>query len=75
MRWELSDLLNFTVADAGGADPQPSTGAFDQRANRLQVQVPPAFRDIVSVADAVPELGTPATDFASFRHDTEISVY
>ena len=52
---ELRDLLNFIVADARRADPQPFARAVHQRANRLEVDVPATLGDVVSVADAVPE--------------------
>jgi hypothetical protein len=34
----------------------------------LQIHVPTPFGDVMGVADAVPELGTFATDFTHFRH-------
>jgi hypothetical protein len=70
----LRDLLDFAVPNARGADPEPLAGAVDEGPNGLQVHVPAAFGDIVGVADAVPELGAAATNFAYFRHKTEISL-
>ena len=70
---ELRDLLDFTRADAGGANAEPAAGAIDHGTHGLQVQIPPSLRYIVSVADAVPELGAAATDFADFRHKTRLS--
>ena len=43
------------------------------RAHGLQIQVPDALGDVVSVADAVAELRTPATYFADLCHKTELS--
>jgi hypothetical protein len=70
----LGDFLDFAGADTGCADAQPLAGAVDERANGLQVHVPTTFSDIMCVADAVAELGTAATNFANFRHKTEISL-
>ena len=70
----LGDFLDFAGADTGSADAQPLAGAVDKRANGLQVHVPAAFSDIMGVADAVPELRAAATNFAYFRHSTEISL-
>jgi hypothetical protein len=70
----LRDLLNLTGPDARRADTEAFTGAVDQSPHGLQVHVPAAFGDIVGVADAVSELRTAATNFAYFRHSTEISL-
>jgi hypothetical protein len=70
---ELRDLLNLTSTDAGGADTEPAAGAVDQSANGLQVEIPTPLGHVVSVADAVSELGAAATDFANFRHKTGFS--
>jgi hypothetical protein len=72
-RNELRDLLDFTGPNAGRANAQAPARAIHQRTHRLQVQIPTPLRHIVSVTDAVPELGTAATNFANFRHKTEIS--
>jgi hypothetical protein len=64
-------LLNFPGTDAGGADAHFLGCPVDEGVNRLQVQIPAAFRDIVGVADAVTELRTAATDFANLSHITE----
>jgi hypothetical protein len=73
-RKRLSDLLDFAGTDARRANAKAAAGAVHQRANRLQVQVPTALRQIVGVADAVTELGTAATDLANFCHKTEFSL-
>jgi len=65
--------LNFAAANAGGADAYALAGALNDGANALQIYVPPAVAHVVSVADAVPELGTTAADFTHSRHWDEIS--
>src|SRR5581483_8891466 len=64
----LGDLLNLAIADARRANADALSGALHQRANRLQVHVPTAFRYIVGMADAVAELRTAATNFANSCH-------
>jgi hypothetical protein len=65
--------LNFAAANAGSTDADPLAGALNYGANALQIDVPPAVAHIVSVADAVPELGTTAANFTHSRHWDEIS--
>ena len=69
----LRDFLNFTVADAGRADADTTARALYQSPDGLQIQVPAALGYIVRVADAVPELWPPATDFTDLCHKTELS--
>jgi hypothetical protein len=75
--WEafegLRDFLNFTVPDARRADPDPFAGALYQSSDRLQIDVPAPFGDVVSVADPAAELGAATTYFANLSHKTEIS--
>ena len=65
----LRDLLNFAGANAGGTDADAAASAVDHRANGLQIQIPAAFGDVMSVADAATELGTASTHFAYSCHD------
>lgn len=70
---ELGDLLNFTVANARRADLEPFAGALDEGAHRLQVDIPAALGDVMSVADAVAKLRPATANFANLCHKTEIS--
>jgi Protein of unknown function (DUF3738) len=70
---ELGDLLDFSIADARRADAHPTAGAIHQRADRLQVQVPASFRNVMSVADLIAENRLPAAYFTNLCHWTEIS--
>jgi hypothetical protein len=70
---ELRDFLDFTVPNARRADPHPFAGAFDQGADRLEIDIPAALGDVMSVADAVTELRPATTYFANLCHKTEIS--
>src|ERR1043166_3596335 len=70
----LRDLLNLTRTDARGAHPEPPSGAVHQSANRLQIDVPAAFRHVVGVTDAVSELRAASTNLTNLRHKTEISL-
>jgi len=70
----LSDLLDFAIADAGGANLHAAAGAFHESANRLQVDVPTPLSDIVGVADPVAELRPPPANLANLCHKTEISL-
>jgi hypothetical protein len=69
----LSGFLNLTGANARRANANPAARAVDQRSNRLQIQIPPAIRNVVSVADPVSELRPAAAYFANSCHKTEIS--
>lgn len=68
IRRKLSDFLNFTALDAGGANPDAFVAAIHDCANFLQVQIPAALRHVMSVADAVSELWAPATHSTSLCH-------
>ena len=70
---ELSDFLNFTVPNARRADLEPFAGALDEGAYRLQINIPPALGDVMSVADAVAKLRAATANFANLCHKTEIS--
>ena len=70
---ELRDFLDFAVPNARRADSQPFASAFDQGADRLEVDVPATLGDVMSVADAVAELRPATTYFANLCHKTEIS--
>jgi len=63
--------LHFAAADAGSAHAQALGGALDNRANRLQIEVPAALGHVVGVTDAVPELRAAATNVTYFRHGYE----
>ena len=69
----LSDFLNFAVPNARRADLQPFAGAVDEGALRLEIDIPAALGDVMSVADTVAKL-RPATAYcANLCHKTEIS--
>ena len=70
---ELRDFLHFAVADARRANPHPFAGAFDQGADRLEIDIPATFGDVMSVADAATELWAATAYFANLCHKTEIS--
>ena len=77
-RWKrphgrLRDLLNFAIADARRAHADTLASALYQRAHALQIDVPAALGDVMSVADAVTELRPATTYFANLCHKTEIS--
>ena len=64
-RGGLRDLLHFTGTNARGTNPHALPGAVHQRANRLQIDVPPALRHIVRVTDPAAELRPAATHFTN----------
>jgi hypothetical protein len=64
----LGGLLNFAVANARRTDANAASGAVDQRAHRLQIHVPAAFRNIMGVADSIAELRALSTNFANLCH-------
>jgi hypothetical protein len=70
---KLRGLFYFVGSDAGSANAQTAARAINQGMNSLQVQVPAALGNIVSVADPATELRAAATDFAYFSHKTKIS--
>ena len=70
---KLGDLQNLTVPDARRAHLQPLASAVDQGANGLQIDIPAALGDVVSVADTITELGPAAAYIANLCHKTEIS--
>ena len=67
----LRGFLDFARADAGSANAHTLGSAIDQRVNRLQIQIPAAFTDIVGVADSVPKLRAAAAHFANSCHITK----
>jgi hypothetical protein len=70
----LRDFLYFAGTDAGRADAKAAPGAIYHCAHCLQVQIPTALGDIMSVADAITEHRTAATHFANSCHIAEISL-
>ena len=60
--------MNFAVTDAGGAHAHPLAGTLDQCVDRLQVQIPATLRNVVGMADAVPELRSATADFTNSCH-------
>ena len=69
----LGDFLNFAVPNARRADLEPFASALDEGAHRLQVDIPAALGDVMSVADTVAKL-RPATAYcANLCHKTRIS--
>jgi hypothetical protein len=69
----LCSLLNFAALDATRANLHSFGCAIHKCAHALQIDVPPALRHVVSVADSVAELRAAATEFTIFRHKTGIS--
>jgi hypothetical protein len=72
-RLELGGFLNLAVTDAGSADFHSLCAAVHSRANALQVHIPAALRNVMSMADAVAELWPAPTNFTILSHKTEIS--
>ena len=68
---ELSDFLDFAVADAGSAGAEALVGAVDDGADGLLVDVPAAIGHVVGVAHFVAELRTFAANFTNSCHDGE----
>jgi hypothetical protein len=64
----LGRFLNLPGANAGGADAEAPGGPIDYRAHGLQVQIPAALADVMSMTDAVTELRTPPAYFANSCH-------
>ena len=62
----LGGFLNFAIANAGRAGANAFVGAFDDRMNRLQVQIPTALSDVVGVADFIAELRSATADITYF---------
>ena len=54
----LRDFLNFTVADAGCAGAQALMRSIDDRAHRLNIDVPAPVGHVMSVTHLMPELRT-----------------
>ena len=80
MKWKaaeepgnLRDFLDFPVPNARRADAHSFAGAFNQGADRLEIDIPATLGDVMSVADAVAELRPATTYFANLCHKTEIS--
>ena len=65
----LRDFLNFTVADAGRAGANALVSAIDDRANRLQIDVPAAIGHVVRVTHLVSELRTLAAQITNSGHN------
>ena len=66
--------MNFSRADAGSADPHAAGGAFHQRANRLQVYIPAALANVMSVADLAAKLRPAAAYLTNLCHKAELSL-
>jgi hypothetical protein len=62
------DFLDFAASDAGSAHFHPARPAIDEGPDGLQIDIPAAFRHVMGVADAVPELRAATTDFTFFGH-------
>ena len=69
----LRGFLDFARANAGRAYAQTLGGAVDYRADRLQIQIPPALADVMGVADAVAKLRAAPAYIANSCHGTRIS--
>ena len=67
--------MNFAVADAGGANAHPFTGTFDQSVDGLQVQVPATLRNVVGMADPMPELRSATADFTNSCHKNTLPTH
>jgi len=68
LRKVLRGFLNFAVLNAIRAHFNALRSARDHRVHLLQVDIPPALRHIVRVADPVSELGAAPTKITHFRH-------
>jgi len=64
----LGSLLNFAVANTRSTDANAAAGAIHQRANRLQIHIPAALRNVMGVADSIAELRTLSTNCANLCH-------
>ena len=65
---ELRGFLNLAVADAGCARANALTRAADNRPHRLQVYIPAPIRNIVGMANLMPELRPFAANIANSCH-------
>ena len=61
-------FLDFAVANAGRADTDALAGTFNNCVNRLEVQIPATFGDIVCVAHTIAELRSATANFTNSRH-------
>lgn len=64
----LRSLLNFAGTNTRGTNAEAAAGAIHQRANRLQIHIPAALRNIMGVADPITELRALSTNFANLCH-------
>jgi hypothetical protein len=69
----LCGFLDLARANAGRAYAQALGSAVDQCVDRLQIQIPPALADVMSVADAVAKLRAAPAYIANSCHGTKIS--
>ncbi len=69
----LRGLLDLPVTNAGRTHPHPLSHPVDNRADRLQVDVPAALGQVMGVTDSMAELGTPAANIANSCHVAEFS--
>jgi hypothetical protein len=67
----LCGFLNLAALNARRADADALGTALDNRAHRLQIDVPPALRHIVGMADAVAELRPAPAQITYLRHVNE----
>ena len=65
------NLLNFTVTNARSAYTHALAGAFHERANGLQIDVPAPLSDVVSVTYAITELRPAAAHFTNLCHTND----
>ena len=64
----LRRFLNLAALDARSANADALGGAIYHCANGLEIDVPPALRYVVRVADPVAELRPTPADITYFRH-------
>src|SRR5215208_1461265 len=69
----LPGFDDFAALNAPGANPQPLRRSFDNSADTLQIHVPPAISNVMSVADAMAELRSSTAKFTILCHKTGIS--
>jgi hypothetical protein len=72
----LRRFFDFAALNAGSAYANALGRAFHHRVDFLEVNVPAPFRQIVSVAHPVTELGTSPANITHLRHlDTLLLIY
>jgi len=71
----LRGLLDFVVANAGGAHANPLGGARNYGPHLLQIDIPAPVGNIVGVADLMPEHRPAAAHITYFCHEFVLGNY